>query len=95
MNPLKTRTSSTDFVMPEFASDEISRTFGWVKPTGTIKHAPHTQFDVCADEWDRPYSRQVAAFPLPWIAERGKFWPSVGRVDNAYGDKHIKLTLDT
>ena len=37
---------------------------------------------MVTDRWDKPYSREVAAFPLPWIKERGKFWPAVGRVDN-------------
>jgi glycine dehydrogenase len=51
-----------------------------------LKHAPHTQFVVTSDEWNRAYTRQQAAFPLPWVRDR-KFWPSVGRVDNAYGDR--------
>ncbi|MGA9666032.1 MAG: aminomethyl-transferring glycine dehydrogenase [Gallionella sp.] len=53
-----------------------------------IKHAPHTAGTVTADAWDRSYSRERAAFPLPWIRE-SKFWPSVARVDNVYGDKHL------
>jgi len=43
---------------------------------------------VCADEWDRPYTRELAAFPAPWT-RAAKFWPAVGRVDNVYGDRHL------
>jgi glycine dehydrogenase len=53
-----------------------------------LKHAPHTAKVVCADAWDRPYSRELAAFPSPW-ARAHKFWPAVGRVDNVYGDRHL------
>ncbi|MCA8961933.1 MAG: aminomethyl-transferring glycine dehydrogenase, partial [Planctomycetes bacterium] len=52
-----------------------------------LKNAPHTIHDI-AGEWDRPYSREVAAFPLPWVRDR-KFWPAVNRVDNAYGDRNL------
>ena len=53
-----------------------------------LKRAPHTLEVVVADEWKRAYSRERAAFPLPWVRER-KFWPAVGRVDNAYGDRNL------
>ncbi|MFH1498766.1 MAG: aminomethyl-transferring glycine dehydrogenase [Verrucomicrobiota bacterium] len=53
-----------------------------------LKHAPHTARVVCADEWTRPYSRELAAFPAPWCRE-SKFWPAVGRVDNVYGDRNL------
>ena len=53
-----------------------------------LKHAPHTQDQVIADEWTRGYSRERAAFPAPWTRER-KFWPFVTRVDNAYGDRNV------
>ncbi len=56
-----------------------------------LKNAPHTADDVCSDDWDRPYSREQAAFPRPWVKVK-KFWPSVGRVDNAYGDRHLVCT---
>jgi glycine dehydrogenase len=52
-----------------------------------LKHAPHTA-GVLTGEWDRPYSRSQAAFPLPWVRER-KFWPHVARIDNVYGDRHL------
>jgi glycine dehydrogenase len=53
-----------------------------------LKNAPHTALAVTADDWDRPYSRQQAAFPAPWTKE-SKFWPAVGRIDNAYGDRNL------
>ena len=54
-----------------------------------LKHAPHTAAAVTVTEWDRPYTRQQAAFPLPWVKAR-KFWPSVGRVDNVWGDRNLQ-----
>ena len=53
-----------------------------------LKNAPHTAALVMANEWDLPYSREKAAYPLAYIRE-AKFWPSVGRVDNAYGDRNL------
>jgi glycine dehydrogenase len=56
-----------------------------------LKNAPHTMFVATADTWEHPYSRQKAAFPLPWVRDR-KFWPSIGRVDNAHGDRVLICT---
>jgi glycine dehydrogenase len=53
-----------------------------------LKHAPHTMHAVVSDAWSHGYSRERAAFPTPWTRER-KFWPSVGRVDSAYGDRNL------
>jgi glycine dehydrogenase len=53
-----------------------------------LKNAPHTAAAVCANEWTHPYSREEAAFPLPFVRAR-KFWPSVGRIDNPYGDRNL------
>jgi len=53
-----------------------------------LKNAPHTAAIVTATEWNRPYSREQAAFPAHWI-RNSKFWPSVSRVDEAYGDRHL------
>ena len=53
-----------------------------------LKNAPHTAQVVVADNWDRPYSREQAAFPAPWTREH-KFWPAVGRIDNVYGDRNL------
>jgi glycine dehydrogenase len=53
-----------------------------------LKNAPHTAAVVSGTEWDRPYSREQAAFPAPWLRAH-KYWPPVGRVDNAYGDRNL------
>jgi glycine dehydrogenase len=53
-----------------------------------LKRAPHTVRTVTSDEWNRPYSRSQAAWPAPWLRNH-KFWPSVSRVDNVYGDRNI------
>ena len=58
------------------------------KASNPLKHAPHTARVVCADEWNRPYSRELAAFP-DRHTRAAKFWPSVGRVDNVYGDRNL------
>ncbi len=58
------------------------------KDDNPLKHAPHTLEVVLSDGWSRAYARERAAFPLPWVRER-KFWPSVGRVDNAFGDRNL------
>tara|TARA_R110002096_G_scaffold65878_3_gene160226 strand:- start:3492 stop:4901 length:1410 start_codon:yes stop_codon:yes gene_type:complete len=56
-----------------------------------MKNAPHTLEMITADKWEFPYSRQQAAFPLPYISEN-KFWPSVRRVDDTYGDRNLICT---
>jgi glycine dehydrogenase len=56
-----------------------------------LKRAPHTAAAVTADAWDRPYSRQIAAFPAPWVRAR-KFWPAVARIDNVYGDRNLQCS---
>lgn len=53
-----------------------------------LKHAPHTARVIASNEWSHPYSRELAAFPSPWTRQT-KFWPSVGRVDNVYGDRNL------
>jgi len=53
-----------------------------------LKNAPHTAAAVMADDWKHPYSREQAAFPLPWVRSN-KFWPSVARIDNPYGDRNL------
>jgi glycine dehydrogenase len=59
-----------------------------------LKKAPHTAVAVTASDWSHPYSRESAAFPAAWVREH-KFWPAVGRIDNAYGDRHLVCTCDT
>jgi glycine dehydrogenase len=62
---------------------------GTAHPTNNpLKNAPHTAQTVCADIWDRPYSREQAAFPAPWVRTR-KFWPPVGRINNVWGDRNL------
>jgi glycine dehydrogenase len=53
-----------------------------------LKNAPHTARQIASEKWDRPYSREQAAFPAPWTREH-KFWPSVARIDNVYGDRNL------
>ncbi len=56
-----------------------------------LKNAPHTAAEVMASEWSHPYSREEAAFPLPYVAAH-KYWPPVKRVDNVYGDRNLFCT---
>src|SRR6266516_24830 len=53
-----------------------------------LKNAPHTVGQIASEKWDRPYSREQAAFPAPWTREY-KFWPAVARIDNVYGDRNL------
>jgi glycine dehydrogenase len=53
-----------------------------------LKNAPHTAAVITADAWSMPYSREKAAYPLAYVKE-AKFWPSVSRIDNAYGDRNL------
>jgi glycine dehydrogenase len=62
---------------------------GHADPTDNVlKHAPHTAAAVSADEWKHAYSREQAAYPLPFV-RANKIWPSVGRIDSAYGDRNL------
>ncbi len=58
------------------------------KLNNPLKHAPHTAAVVTGSEWNRPYSRETAAFPDKWT-RASKFWPAVGRIDNVYGDRNL------
>ena len=53
-----------------------------------LKNAPHTTRQIASEKWEHPYSREQAAFPAPWTREH-KFWPSVARIDNVYGDRNL------
>jgi glycine dehydrogenase len=68
--------------MQAVANGESDRT------NNPLKHAPHTARVVCGDVWNHPYSRETAAFP-DRFTRASKFWPSVGRVDNVYGDRNL------
>jgi glycine dehydrogenase len=61
------------------------------KDNNVLKNAPHTAQEVSSDSWEHPYSREQAAYPTEWQKEH-KFWPSVNRVDNAYGDRNLFCT---
>ncbi|PYI94591.1 MAG: glycine dehydrogenase (aminomethyl-transferring) [Verrucomicrobia bacterium] len=61
------------------------------KQNNVLKNAPHTAQQVIADKWDRPYSREQAAYPAPWTREH-KFWPAVARIDSVYGDRNLFCT---
>ena len=58
------------------------------RQSNLLKNAPHTARQIASDKWDRPYSREQAAFPAPWTRDH-KFWPAVGRIDNVYGDRNL------
>ena len=58
-----------------------------------LKNAPHTQYMICGDAWDFPYTRSKAGFPLPFVSDN-KFWPTVRRVDDAYGDRNLVCTCE-
>ena len=58
------------------------------KADNVIKNAPHTSKALLSDAWNKAYSRSKAAFPLKWV-ENNKFWPSVSKIDNAYGDRNL------
>jgi glycine cleavage system P protein (glycine dehydrogenase) len=53
-----------------------------------LKNAPHTAWQIASEKWDRPYSREQAAFPASWTREH-KFWPAAARIDNVYGDRNL------
>ncbi len=63
------------------------------KTNNLLKNAPHTQWTVCQSEWDYPYSREDAAFPLAYTV-KNKFWPSVARINNTFGDRNLICTCE-
>ncbi|CAH8584097.1 unnamed protein product [Schistosoma turkestanicum] len=71
----------------------------WDIECNPLKMAPHTMKTVMDSKWDRPYTRQVAAFPAPWQATNGgsvsKLWPTVSRLDDVYGDQHLVCTCSS
>ena len=62
------------------------------KEDNVLKNSPHTLSHLVADEWSHSYSRQKAGYPANWIMLRGKVWPAVGRIDQAYGDRNLVCT---
>ncbi|MFM1794486.1 MAG: aminomethyl-transferring glycine dehydrogenase, partial [Bacteroidota bacterium] len=63
------------------------------KKDNLLKRAPHTLKNICTNEWDRPYSREEAAFPVERL-HISKFWPTVARVNNTYGDRNLVCTCE-
>ncbi len=63
------------------------------KKNNPLKNAPHTQTTVISSNWDKPYSREEAVFPLPYV-QQNKFWPSVSRVNNTHGDRNLICTCE-
>jgi glycine dehydrogenase len=63
----------------------------WPQDNNPLKNAPHSLDDVMSEAWDRPYSRDIAARPLPYLHAH-KVWPSVNRIDNVYGDRNLVCT---
>lgn len=63
------------------------------KEDNVLKNAPHPDRVVVTDSWERPYGREKAAFPLPWVRDN-KFWPAVARVDDAWGDRNLVCTCE-
>jgi glycine dehydrogenase len=63
------------------------------KLDNVLKNAPHTQFIITANEWSKAYTRQEAAFPLEYVKEN-KFWPSISRVNNTFGDRNLVCTCE-
>ena len=60
----------------------------WPKSDNPLKNAPHTATSIAVTDWTHPYSREVAAFPAPWLHAH-KYWPPVSRIDNVYGDRNL------
>ena len=63
------------------------------KIDNALKNSPHTQAVICGDEWNHVYSRQEAAFPLAYVT-RNKFWPSIARINNTFGDRNLVCTCE-
>lgn len=63
------------------------------KADNALKNAPHTQFVICANDWNHNYTRESAAFPLEYVRQN-KFWPSISRVNNTYGDRNLVCTCE-
>lgn len=62
------------------------------KEDNVLRNAPHTLKHLLTGDWNHKYSREKAAYPAPWIHLRGKRYPTVGRIDNVYGDRNLICT---
>ncbi len=63
------------------------------KTDNPLKHAPHTQMVICSTDWNHKYTREIAAFPLEFV-KQNKFWPSISRVNNTFGDRNLICTCE-
>ncbi len=77
-----------DAMISIHAEIEAVASGGADRQNNVLKNAPHTAQQVISDNWDRPYSREQAAYPAPWTREY-KFWPAVSRIDSVYGDRNL------
>jgi glycine dehydrogenase len=64
------------------------------KENNLLKKSPHTAEMIADDNWDKPYSRKKATFPMPW-STNDKYWPTVTRIDDAYGDRNLMCRVDS
>jgi len=64
----------------------------WDKTDNPLKNAPHTEEFLLKEPWVYCYSRLEAAYPLPWVKSRGKYWPTVSRLNNEYGDANLECS---
>lgn len=62
------------------------------RDNNVVSNSPHPADEVLSDKWDKPYSRELAAYPAAWCRQ-AKFWPTTSRVDNVYGDKNLVSRL--
>ncbi|XP_030646871.1 glycine dehydrogenase (decarboxylating), mitochondrial [Chanos chanos] len=76
-------------IRQEIAEIEEGRMDSRVNP---LKMAPHSLASIASSTWDRPYSREYAAFPMPFVRPETKFWPTISRIDDIYGDQHLVCT---
>ncbi|KAM5191340.1 glycine dehydrogenase (decarboxylating), mitochondrial [Mantella aurantiaca] len=76
-------------IRQEMADIEEGRMDSRINP---LKMSPHTLTCIASSNWDRPYTREVAAFPLPFVKPDSKFWPTIARIDDIYGDQHLVCT---
>uniref|UniRef100_A0AAR2L2Y1 glycine dehydrogenase (aminomethyl-transferring) n=1 Tax=Pygocentrus nattereri TaxID=42514 RepID=A0AAR2L2Y1_PYGNA len=76
-------------IRQEIADIEEGRMDTRVNP---LKMAPHSLACIASSTWDRPYSREYAAFPMPFVRPETKFWPTISRIDDIYGDQHLVCT---
>jgi glycine dehydrogenase len=63
------------------------------KKDNPLKNAPHTLLSITSSQWPHSYSRETAAFPLPWVIAH-KFWPTVARINNTFGDRNLVCTCE-